>query len=101
SARPWVQWGKPDWLTYDTAAEAEGKTEDKTIMVTAKQVSSGSTGSAVKAMQILLNGLGFNCGTADGVFGTKTLAALKKYQTAKSLTADGICGAKTWAALIG
>ncbi|MGN0963344.1 MAG: peptidoglycan-binding protein, partial [Clostridia bacterium] len=76
-------------------------TEDKTIMVTAKQVASGSTGSAVKAMQLLLNSFGYNCGTADGVFGEKTLAALKKYQTAKSLTADGVCGPLTWTALIG
>lgn len=101
AGRGWTKWGKPDWLTYDTEAGEAEKTEDKTMMVTAKQVSSGSTGSAVKALQILLNGFGYNCGTADGVFGAKTLAAVKKFQSAKSLASDGIVGANTWAALIG
>lgn len=109
SGRGWTKWGKPDWLTYDTdsgttAETVSGtstKTEEKTIMVQAKQITSGSSGSAVKAAQILLNGLGYDCGTADGVFGTKTLAAVKKFQKAKSLTADGIVGANTWAKLIG
>lgn len=101
SSRPWVQWGKPDWLTYDTAIGETAKTEDKTITVSVKQLQQGSRGNAVKALQILLNGFGYNCGTADGVFGTKTLAALQKYQTAQGLSADGVCGPLTWAGLIG
>lgn len=100
SSRPWKKWGKPDWLTYDTnSTDSTGKEE--TVMVEAKRLASGSSGSAVKALQILLNGLGYGCGTADGIFGSKTLAAVKKFQSAKSLTADGIVGANTWAALIG
>ena len=53
------------------------------------------TSAATCALQVLLGGL-----TADGIFGSKTKAAVVAYQAAKGLTADGICGPKTWAALI-
>jgi peptidoglycan hydrolase-like protein with peptidoglycan-binding domain len=36
----------------------------------------------------------------DGIIGKNTIAAVKAFQTAHSLTADGIVGAKTWAALL-
>lgn len=62
----------------------------------------GDEGKEVKALQILLIGYGYKCGSAgaDGDFGSGTLAAVKKYQKAKGLTADGIVGAKTWASLL-
>ena len=60
----------------------------------------GSEGGQIKALQQLLNANGYNCGTADGIFGAKTDAALRAYQKAKGLTVDGICGAKTWAKLL-
>lgn len=69
--------------------------------VTLHTLKSGSKGDNVKALQILLNGRGYSCGTADGDFGSKTLTAVKKFQKAEKLTQDGIVGAKTWAALLG
>ena len=49
--------------------------------------------SVVKAVQENLNALGYSCGSADGVYGSKTTSALKKFQKACGLTADGIATA--------
>ena len=59
----------------------------------------GSTGEAVKTLQARLNELGYSCGVVDGIFGAKTVAAVKSFQSANGLTVDGIVGAQTWAAL--
>lgn len=69
--------------------------------ISLRTLSQGSKGEDVKALQILLNGMGFNCGTADGIFGAKTLAAVKKFQTKVGLGADGIVGILTWSKLLG
>lgn len=60
----------------------------------------GSRGTQVKVLQYLLIDAGFDCGKVDGIIGKNTIAAVKAFQTAHSLTADGIVGAKTWAALL-
>lgn len=62
----------------------------------------GDEGKQVKALQILLIGYGYKCGTtgADGDFGLNTQKAVKRYQQAKGLTADGIVGEKTWNSLL-
>lgn len=54
----------------------------------------GAKGAEVKYLQGLLGGL-----NPDGVFGKKTEAAVKGYQSSHGLTADGIVGPKTWAKL--
>lgn len=59
----------------------------------------GSKGAEVKSLQTKLNNLGYSVGTADGVFGSKTETAVKKFQKAKGLKADGIVGAQTYKAL--
>ncbi|MFE4910734.1 peptidoglycan-binding protein [Streptomyces sp. NPDC056652] len=60
----------------------------------------GSTGPQVTAAQTLLNQQGYNAGTADGVFGTRTASAVSSFQTARGLPADGVVGARTWTALL-
>lgn len=60
----------------------------------------GRRGALVTQLQRMLNEKGYSAGTADGVFGEKTEAAVKAFQRAQGLTADGIVGAKTWAALV-
>jgi len=59
----------------------------------------GSTGSVVSQIQTKLQAQGYYTGAIDGVFGSATEAAVKKYQSAKGLTADGIVGPQTLASL--
>lgn len=85
---------------YETASGATAtKTEDNDVKIPV--IKKGSKGAMVKATQILLNGYGYNCGTADGDFGAKTDAAVRKYQAAKKLTVDGEVGEKTFCSLTG
>jgi N-acetylmuramoyl-L-alanine amidase len=56
----------------------------------------GSQGEEVRLVQEKLISKGYLCkGDADGIFGTKTLNAVKRYQKDNGLVADGIVGAKT------
>lgn len=64
------------------------------------QVSKGSSGSSVTKLQQLLNQNGYSL-TEDGIFGNKTLSAVKDYQSKSGLTVDGIVGNNTWGALTG
>ena len=68
------------------------------IFMTLPTLQYGASGSDVKKLQTLLNENGANL-DADGKFGPKTEAAVKRFQEAHGLTADGIVGRKTWAAL--
>lgn len=78
-----------------------GTTVKKTACtVTGYVLKKGSTGVGVVTLQAALNAHGYNCGQADGKFGTQTEIALKAFQTANGLTADGECGALTWAKLL-
>ena len=64
-----------------------------------QQIKSGSKGELVELVQQMLNENGYNCGTADGIFGTNTEKAVEKYQRAKGLSVDGIVGNNTYAKL--
>lgn len=52
-------------------------------------------GDEVIALQTALTKLGYYTGDIDGKFGTGTLAAVKAFQKANSLTVDGLAGTKT------
>lgn len=58
----------------------------------------GSRGDEVKELQRLLNQNGANL-DPDGIFGPKTCAAVKRYQSLKGLAVDGIVGPITWGSL--
>ena len=59
----------------------------------------GSRGEAVKTWQLFLHIHGYNCGDADGIFGSKTDKAVREWQRDHNLVADGIIGPNTWAAM--
>lgn len=60
----------------------------------------GDAGNYVTQAQMRLKAAGFLRDTADGVFGEKTLAAVKSFQKKYKLTADGKIGADTWEMLM-
>ena len=45
--------------------------------------------STVKKVQKKLNKLGYDCGKADGIYGTKTKKAIKKFQRKNDLSVNG------------
>lgn len=55
----------------------------------------------VRDIQGELLNAGHDPGPLDGIFGSKTDAALRAFQQARGLTVDGIVGPATWAALFG
>ena len=59
----------------------------------------GSRGAYVKFLQQLLESNLYPVGNIDGIFGTRTLSAVRQYQQANGLTVDGLVGNNTWASL--
>ena len=59
----------------------------------------GSRGDSVKTVQQKLIRWGYLKGSADGIFGAKTKAAVVAFQKKNGLTADGIIGMRTAQAL--
>lgn len=59
----------------------------------------GSSGSTVRTVQTKLKNWGYYQGNIDGIYGSKTVEAVKYFQRRNGLTADGIVGAKTAAAM--
>lgn len=108
-----------NWLldesNLDKLAQAEAKvmaehfskqknTESKGVCdVELKVLKKGAKGSEVKALQTLLIGYGYSCGSygADGSFGSATDSAVRAYQKAKGLEVDGSVGKATWSSLLG
>ncbi len=64
-----------------------------------EMLSNGSRGDAVTALQRKLFAMGFNPGTIDGIFGSKTDQAVRDYQEKKGLQVDGIAGPETFTSL--
>ena len=59
----------------------------------------GSTGDEVRQIQTKLKRWGYYTGNVDGIYGSKTVAAVKYFQSKNGLAVDGIAGPKTLAAM--
>ena len=59
----------------------------------------GSRGEEVRTIQTKLKRWGYYNGNVDGIYGSQTLAAVKKFQKKNGLTVDGIAGTKTLQAM--
>jgi peptidoglycan hydrolase-like protein with peptidoglycan-binding domain len=55
----------------------------------------GSIGAEVESMQILLNYLGFEAGSTDGVAGARTDLAIRNFQQSQGIVIDGVAGQNT------
>lgn len=56
-------------------------------------------GTDVKQLQTSLNSIGFDCGKADGIFGSKTDTAVRNFQERVCITVDGKVGSETISAI--
>lgn len=79
---------------------AGNETLSKTITISTKI---NRKHAVVKYIQTYLNHLGYKCGKADGIAGSKFESAVKKFQKDNGCTADGeiTARAKTWRKLLG
>ena len=59
----------------------------------------GSRGSEVTQIQTKLKRWGYYSGSVDGIYGSQTVSAVKKFQKKNGLTVDGIAGKNTLAAM--
>ena len=113
NGRGWAYWGMPEWISYDDAAEdgpsgTPAHTTGTDFSLNFRILREGSVGEDVKALQLLLEARGYQCGSygvnkdgADGEFGSGTSSKLKAYQSANSLEADGEAGPLTMKKLLG
>lgn len=59
----------------------------------------GARGETVRQIQTVLRDWGYDPGPADGVYGSRTEAAVRRFQAKNGLTADGVAGSQTLAAM--
>lgn len=59
----------------------------------------GSTGNEVTQIQKKLKNWGYYTGNVDGIYGSRTVSAVKKFQAKNGLAVDGIAGSRTLRAL--
>jgi hypothetical protein len=84
--------GAPQEAPEDPEADSDVNGEDLPML------STGSTGEAVRRLQIDLDICGYHL-DVDGDFGPLTRQAVVSFQASQGLEADGIVGPITWSAL--
>lgn len=95
--RRWTKHGRLPYVTYETAKESR-YTGTFPVLPSKGYLGKGDTGEQVKRLQAFLNWYGGYGLAVDGSFGSATLEAVKKYQTAAGLEVDGYFGKKSLAA---
>lgn len=71
-------------------------TTSGTVFVPAGTYVPGASAYYVRLLQATLNTVGYNCGTADGIYGTNTRNAIINLQRDFGLSVDGVAGENTW-----
>ena len=96
-------YGHPAYDVNNQSSQASVKNENGgTCTMELNVLRKGNKNNSVKALQILLIGNGYPCGSAgaDGDFGTSTHDAVIKFQKDKKIGVDGIVGINTWSKLL-
>ena len=105
SDKAWTHYAIPAGLYTAEEIAAAGKPEpgkpdtNKPTESVVFNLRRGSKGADVTKLQTALNAQGYDCGTADGIFGLKTEMAVRAFQRDHSLAVDGIAGKATQEAL--
>ena len=89
--KAWTHYAIPDGLYSEEEINSAEKVSGLLMR--------GMSGDAVRNLQTLLNKCGYDCGTADGKFGSKTEAAVKAFQRAEGLPETGTADDNTLAIL--
>ena len=81
--------GKSYWNRYGRLAViTDEEVSDKPIVVTMSDPM--MRGAEIKVLQTALNSLGYDCGTADGIAGKKTLAAIAQFVEAHDTDGEDV-----------
>ena len=72
------------------------KTDDQAVEALSRF---GSSGNEVRQIQTKLKNWGYYSGSIDGIYGSRTVLAVKAFQRKNGLTVDGVAGSKTLAAM--
>ena len=96
-----AQYRKDGTITIPSGTTpATTATTPTTITTSKSYLAKGDSGKDVETLQTMLNACGYDCGTVDGDFGSKTDSALRAFQKASgSLSVDGMYGDKSKTAL--
>ena len=83
--------------TWRELVEASWRLGDRTLYLRAPAL----RGEDVRALQERLGALGFDAGRVDGIFGSRTAAAVREFQSNYGIPADAIVGLATLRGLAG
>ncbi|CAB4865054.1 MAG: N-acetylmuramoyl-L-alanine amidase [Actinobacteria bacterium] len=84
--------GKIDEVTRRALEEAQWKLGDRSLNLQEPPLMRGDD---VAALQSRLTEMGFDCGRVDGIYGPRSVAAVKEFQQSVGITVDGKCGPET------
>lgn len=91
-----AQYRKDGTITIPSGTTTTTVSTTPTTITTSKSyLAKGDSGKDVETLQTMLNACGYDCGTVDGDFGSKTDKAVRELQSATGLVVDGMYGAKT------
>ena len=94
-----VNWKKLPSLAWMPLLSLSLSLSILSVATEAMALQQGEKGCEVVLLQARLQAAGYYNGPIDGVFGSRTDAAVKRFQQARGLSVDGVAGSRTRSAL--